>query len=107
MFKINNQEKLFNLIIELIIENTETKDLDDIKKQLEPYDIDSDAFVKQYVKFKKTKKSELCDCDMHQLARIRQSGVIKLSTHIIHFLKTEASIRNCTHDNYAKAQLEY
>lgn len=102
MFKIPDQDELFNLILM----NTSKGDLDDIATQLKPFEIDWDAFDEHYLTRLKQQSNELCDCKFHQLARLHESQKTSLSPKLITLFRNE-QIRDCGHDGYAKEQLGY
>jgi len=103
MFTIKNQKYLFDLIIN----NTNNKDLDSINEQLKPFDIDLNKFVEHYIETEQARKPDLCDCRLHQLARIYEAKKIKPSPVAIGYIQVYGRVRHCEHDDYAKEQLGY
>lgn len=102
MINIKNEEALFLLLLE----NTRNKDLDDITKQLVPFDIDWDKFGQFYLNYKKTTEKDLCDCCFQQLARVYSSQKIQLSSNL-KIVFQNSNIRNCLHGCTWKEILGY
>jgi hypothetical protein len=103
LFVIKEEKNLFYLLLE----NTKNKDLDEIHEQLKPFEFNMDVFAEYYVQNEIGNGNDICDCNMHQLARIFQAMKLQPSPLTSSFIEVYGKIRHCKHNDETRKFLGY